>query len=110
MKKSHKLTDESKILQSKFDDLISCHEALLTDHEKLAHEFLMRKQELERVKMSHHDLRKENDSLLTQQIIMPQEGFVPLWLKCIGNDCITASPSSYMTSESFISTPSLDKA
>src|ERR1041385_1521447 len=44
MTKTQKFTDESKILQSKFDDLFSRHEALLTDHEKLAHEFLMRKQ------------------------------------------------------------------
>src|SRR3954471_21115369 len=58
MTKTQKLTDESKILQSKFDDLFNRHEALLTDHEKLSHEFLMRKQELERVRMSHDDLKK----------------------------------------------------
>src|ERR1041385_6247811 len=100
MKKSQKLSDESKILQSKFDDLISRHEALLTDHEKLAHEFLMRKQELERVRMSHDDLRKENDSLLSQQIIMPQEGFNPPCLKCIEHDHIISVPSSSMSPDS----------
>ena len=77
MEKSQKLTDESTTLQSKLDDVFRRHEILLADHEKLAHEFLMRKQELEKVRMSHDDLRKENDSLLAQQIIMPQEGFIP---------------------------------
>src|ERR1041385_5823413 len=43
MTKTQKFTDESKILQSKLDDLFNRHEALFTDHEKLAHEFLMRK-------------------------------------------------------------------
>src|SRR3954469_13688389 len=75
MEKSQKLSEESSILQSKFDDLFSRHETLLTDHEKLTHEFLMRKQELEEVRMSHEDLKKENISLLAQQIILPQEGF-----------------------------------
>src|SRR3954469_15752298 len=69
MEKSQKLSEESSILQSKFDDLFSRHETLLTNHENLAHEFLMRKQELEEVRMSHEDLKKENISLLAQQII-----------------------------------------
>src|ERR1044071_4117519 len=107
MTKTQKLTDESKILQSKFEDLFNRHEALLTDHEKLSHEFLMRKQELERVRMSHDDLRKENDSLLAQQIIMPQEGFNPPCLKCIENDRINAIPSSSTFSEPSISTASV---
>src|SRR4051812_29409861 len=55
MEKSQKLTDESKILQSKFDDLFSRHETLLSDHENFAHEFLMRKQELAEVRMSRED-------------------------------------------------------
>src|SRR3954464_3064834 len=63
MEKSQKLTGESKILQSRFDDLFSRHEALLTDHEKLAHEFLIRKQELEKVRMSHDGLRTINAQL-----------------------------------------------
>src|SRR3954468_10319011 len=107
MEKSQKLTDESKVLQSKFDDLFSRHETLLADHEKLAHEFLMRKQELEEVRMSHEDLKKENVSLLAQQIIMPQEGFNPPCLKFIENDRMNATPSSSMSSESAISTPSV---
>src|SRR4051812_39606879 len=107
MTKTQKLTDESKILQSKFDDLFNRHEALLTDHEKLAHEFLMRKQELERIRMSHDDLRKENDSLLSQQIIMPQEGFNPPCLKCIEHDRIISVPSSSMSSDSVISIASV---
>src|SRR4051812_44735437 len=67
----------------------------------------MRKQELERVRMSHDDLRKENDSLLSQQIIVPQEGFNPPCLKCIENDRMNAIPRSSMSSESAISTASV---
>src|SRR3954468_6387914 len=107
MEKSQKLTDESKVLQSKFHDLFSRHETLLADHENLAHEFLMRKQELEEVRMSHEDPKKENVSLLAQQIIMPQEGFNPPCLKCIENDCINVSPSSSMSLESTVSTASV---
>src|SRR3954467_6895686 len=107
MTKTQKLTDESKILQSKFDDLFNRHEALLTDHEKLAHEFLMRKQELERVRMCHDDLKKENDSLLSQQIIMPQEGFNPPCLRCIERDQIISVSSSSMSSDSIISIASV---
>src|SRR4051812_46548113 len=100
-KNSQKLIDESKILQSKFDNLFSRHETLLTDHEKLAHEFLMRKQELEEVRMSHEDLKKENVSLLAQQIILPQEGFNPPCLKCIENDRMNA-----ISTASVVSNPS----
>src|SRR3954466_5479884 len=107
MEKSQKLTGESKVLQSKFDDLFSRHETLLTDHENIAHEFLMRKQELKEVRMSHEDLKKENISLLAQQIILPQEGFNPPCLKCIEHDRINAIPSSSMSSESVISTASV---
>src|SRR4051812_10929220 len=107
MTKTQKLTDESKILQSKFDDLFNRHETLLTDHEKLSHEFLMRKQEIERVRMSHDDLRKENESLLSQQIIMPQEGLNPPCLKCIERDQIISVSSSSMSSDSVISITSV---
>src|ERR1041385_197733 len=57
--------------------------------------------------MSHDDLRKENDSLLSQQIIMPQEGFDPPCLKCIEHDYITSLPSSSTSSEFVISTGSV---
>ena len=67
----------------------------------------MRKQELEEVRMSHEDLKKENVSLLAQQIIMPQEGFNPPCLKCIENDRMNATPSSSISSESAISTASV---
>src|SRR3954462_7545715 len=107
MRKTQKLTEESNILQSKFDDLFNRHESLFTDHEKLAHEFLMRKQELERVRMTHYDLRKKNDSLLSQQIIMPQEGFNPPCLKCIEHDRIISVPSSSMSSDSISSIASV---
>src|SRR3954471_22170095 len=67
----------------------------------------MRKQELEEVRMSHEDPKKENVSLLAQQIILTQEGFNPPCLKCIENDRVNATPSSSMSSESAISTASV---
>src|SRR3954466_2783052 len=57
--------------------------------------------------MSHDDLRKENESLLSQQIIMPQEGFNSSCLKCIEHDQIISVPSSSMSSDSVISIASV---
>lgn len=68
MEKNQALTNEFKILQSKFDEASSHHETLLGDHDKLGLEFLKRKQELESLKVVHDDLRFQNDSLLAQQI------------------------------------------
>ena len=55
-----------KSLQSRFDNLQDRHVTLLADHEKLSYEFLQRKLDLEKLRISHDDLRMENDSLLDQ--------------------------------------------
>ena len=60
-------------LQSKFDNIQSHHNTLLSDHEKLSYEFLQRKQDLEKLRVSYEDLQKERDSLLAQQISASQE-------------------------------------
>jgi hypothetical protein len=65
MDRTQTLTDNLQQLQSKFDNLQGHHETLLADHEKLSYEFLQRKQDLEKLRVSHEDLQKENDSLLT---------------------------------------------
>ena len=64
---------------------------LLSDHEKLSYEFLQRKQDLEKLRVSYEDLQKEHDSLLAQQINVSQEEFVPPCLKCI--ECEYANSS-----------------
>ena len=58
------LTNGLQSLQSKFDNLQSRHGALLVDHEKLSYEFLQRKQDLEKLRVSHEDLQRDNESLL----------------------------------------------
>ena len=60
------LTKGLQSLQSKFDNLQSHHDALLVDHEKLSYEFLQRKQDLEKLRVSHEDIQRDNDYLLAQ--------------------------------------------
>ena len=67
MDQTQTLTGNLERLQSKFDNLQSHHNTLLADHEKLSYEFLQRKQDLEKLRVSHDDLQKENDSSLAQQ-------------------------------------------
>ena len=65
--------------------------------------------------MSHDDLRKENDSLLAQQINTTQVEFIPPCLKCIERDNATTSPGSSNASElmpsiaSVVSNPSSEE-
>ena len=59
-------TDDIKSLQSKYGDLQSHHETLLVNHEKLSYEFLQRKQDLEKLRVSHEALQRDNDYLLAQ--------------------------------------------
>ena len=68
MDRTQALADSLQWLQSKFDNLQSHHNTLLADHENLSYEFLQRKQDLEKLRVSHDDLQKEYDSLLAQQI------------------------------------------
>src|SRR3990170_505298 len=92
MSRTQTLTDNLQQLQSKFDNLQSRHETLLADHEKLSYEFLQRKQDLEKLRVSHEDLQKENDSFLAQQISSAQEEFIPPCLKCIKRESADTSP------------------
>lgn len=93
MNQSQKLIDESSILQSKFDDLFSRHETLLT--------------KLERLRMYHDDPRKENDYLLAQHISISHDEFNPPSLKFLEQENGAASPSSSTSSETMISTASV---
>jgi hypothetical protein len=68
MKRSQILSEDLELLQSKNDELESRHVALSAAHKKLSYEFLQRKQELEKLRASHDDLQKDNDSLLAQRI------------------------------------------
>ena len=68
MDRTQTFNDNLQRLQSKFDNLQGRHETLLADHEKLSYEFLQRKQDLEKLRVSHDDLQKENNSLIAQQI------------------------------------------
>src|SRR5215216_28802 len=77
MDRTQTLTDDLKRLQTKFGKLQSRQETLLANHEKLSYEFLQRKQDLEKLRVSYDYLQKENDSLLAQQISSAQEEFVP---------------------------------
>ena len=77
MDQSKALAESLQRLHSKFDALQDQHNALLSDHEKLSYEFLQRKQDLEKLRVSYEDLQKERDSLLAQQISASQEEFVP---------------------------------
>ena len=96
MDRTKTLTENLQRLQSKFDNLQSHHNTLLSDHEKLSYEFLQRKQDLEKLRVSYEDLQKERDSLLAQQISAAQEEFVPPCLKCIERESANSSPEVQM--------------
>ena len=86
------MAESLQTLQSKFDSLQGHHNTLLSDHEKFSYEFLQRKQDLEKLRVSYEDLQKERDSLLAQQISATQEEFVPPCLKCIERESANSSP------------------
>ena len=71
------LTENLQRLQSKFDNLQSHHNTLLSGHEKLSYELLQRKQDLEKLRVSNEALQKERHSLLAQQISAAQDEFIP---------------------------------
>ena len=89
---SKALAESLQRLQTKFDNLQSHHNTLLSDHEKLSYEFLQRKQDLEKLRVSYEDIKKERDSLLAQQISASQEEFIPPCLKCIERESANSSP------------------
>jgi predicted nuclease with TOPRIM domain len=114
MERSQALTGDLKSLQSKYDELQSRHVALSTEHEKLSYEFLQRKQDLEKLRASHDDLQKENDSLLAQQISTAQEEFVAPCLKCFEREntnssaeCSNASILQYLQMSMWYQSPHL---
>ena len=73
MDQSKALAESLQRLQTRFDTLQGHHNTLLSNHEKLSYEFLQRKQDLEKLRVSYEDLQKERDSLLAQQISAAQE-------------------------------------
>ena len=68
MTRSQSLVEDIKDLHAKYQELESLHEMLSTTYEKLSYDYLQRKQELEKLKATHEDLQKENESFRTQQI------------------------------------------
>src|SRR6266536_2098544 len=86
------LGEEMDRTQTLTDNLQSHHNSLLSDHEKLSYEFVQRKQDLEKLRVSYEDLQKERDSLLAQQISAAQEEFIPPCLKCIERESANSSP------------------
>ena len=104
MDRTQTLTENLQRLQSKFDNLQSHHNTLLSDNEKLSYEFLQRKQDLEKLRVSYEDLQKECDSLLAQQISATQNEFIPPCLKCI--ECETANSSPECSNASIVANSS----
>ena len=75
------------------------------------------KQDLEKLRASHDDLRTENDSLLAQQISSAQDEFDAPCLKCIERDnanssaeCSNASEIAISSTVSVVSNPSSEEA
>ena len=65
--------------------------------------------------MSHEDLQKENESLCSQQISSPQEGFEPPCLKCLERDnvvsiaeCPTAATVAISSTANVVTNPSAE--
>ena len=52
------LTENLHRLQSRFDNLQGHHNTLVSDQEKLSYEFIQRKQDLEKLRVSHDVLSK----------------------------------------------------
>ena len=92
MDQSKALAESLQRLHTKYDTLQDQHNTLVSDHEKLSYEFLQRKQDLEKLRVSYEDLQKECDSLLAQQISATQEEFDPPCLKCIERESANSSP------------------
>ena len=106
-----------KSLWVKYEDLESRHETLSVSHEKLSYGYHQRKQDLEKLRASHEDLQKENDSLLAQQISTAQVEFVPPCLKCLERDnvvsvaeCSTASDVAISSTTDVGTNPSTEDA
>ena len=90
MTRSQSLVDDIKNLHAKYQELEGHHESLSNTYERLSYDYLQRKQELEKLKATHEDLQKENESFRAQQISSAQDGFEPPCLKCIERDNATS--------------------
>src|SRR6266536_6146621 len=56
MTRTQSLIEDIKNLHVKYEELESRHETLSATHEKLSYDYLQRKQELEKLRVSHEDL------------------------------------------------------
>lgn len=69
MNRTQILTKDVQSLQSRFDSLQDRYGTLLADHENLYYEFLQRKLDLEKLKMSHDDLQMEMIHCLLNRLV-----------------------------------------
>src|SRR5215216_3826399 len=113
MNRTQSLIKDTKNLHVKYEERESRHETLSATHEKLSYDYLQRKQDLEKLRASHEDLQKENDSHLTQHISSAQEDFVPPCLKCLEHDnvvsvaeCSTSSNAAIPSTTEVVTNPS----
>ena len=113
MIRSQSLVEDIKNLHAKYQELESRHETLTTTHENLSYDYLQRKQELEKLRATHEDLQKENESFRAQQISSAQDGFEPPCLKCIERDnaasvaeCSTAATVGLSSTTDVVTNPS----
>jgi hypothetical protein len=115
MNRTQSLIKDIKNLRVKYEELESHHETLSATYEKLSYDYLQRKQDLEKLRASHEDLQKENDSLLAQQISSTQEDFLPACLKCLDRDndvsiveCSTTSDIAISSTADVVTDPSTE--
>ena len=115
MTRTQSLIEDIKNLHVKYEELESRHEFISTSHEKLSYDYLQRKQELEKLRLAHEDLQKENGSLRAQQISSAHEGFEPPFLKCLEHDnvvplaeCSTAATVTISSTANVVTNPSAE--
>jgi len=113
MTRSQSLIEDIKNLHVKYEELEGLYESLSKTHEKLSHDYIQRKRELEKVKAAHEDLQKENESLRAQLISSTHEEFEPPCLKCIERDnatsfaeCSTAATAAISSTTDVVTNPS----
>src|SRR6187399_1555347 len=90
MTRSQSLIADIKDLHVKYKELEGLYESLSKTHEKLSHDSIQRKREVEKLKAAREDLQKENESLHAQLISSTHEEFEPPCLKCIERDNATS--------------------
>ena len=115
MTRSQSLVEDIKNLHAKYQELESLHETLSITFENLSYDYLQRKQELEKLKVTHEDLQKENESLRAQQISPTLAEFEPPCLKCIERDnatsvaeCSTTATAALSSTTNVVTNPSAE--